>query len=93
MPVSDSQREAMRNIWAAVQSKSPPADHPLEQLNESDRAYITRICGSDFRPPEFGNADVLRLASWRYFQDVGFSQSEAAVAVGMMFNFVGRDDT
>ncbi len=92
VPVSDSQRDAMRTIWQSVQEKSPPDVHPLEKLSASDLAYIMRICSSGFRPSEFGNAEVLRLASWRYFKDLGFSKSEAAVAVGMMFNFVGRDD-
>ena len=92
VPVSDSQRAAMRKIWQAVQSKSRPEGHPLEQLSSDDLTYIMRICGSDYRPAEFGNADALRLASWRYFKDLGFTEAEAAVAVGMMFNFVGRDD-
>jgi hypothetical protein len=92
VPVSEAQHAAMRKIWQAVQSKSRPEGHPLKQLSSDDRAYILRICRSDYRPAEFGNADALRLASWRYFKDLGFTEDEAAVAVGMMFNFVGRDD-
>lgn len=64
----------------------------LEQLSSDDLTYILDICGSGYRPAEFGNSDALRLASWRYFKDLGFSATEAAVAVGMTFNFVGRDD-
>ena len=92
VPVSDSQRAAMRKIWQAVQSKSPPESHPLKDLTADDLAYVIKICSSDYRPAKFGNADVLRLASWRYFKDIGFSADEAAVAVGMMYNFVGRND-
>lgn len=92
IPVSDAQHAAMRKIWQAVGSKSQPEGHPLEQLSSADLGYILKICGSDYRPAEFGNNDALRLASWRYFKDLGFTADEAAVAVGMMFNFVGRDD-
>jgi hypothetical protein len=92
IPLSDSQRAAMQVIWQAVQSKSAPEGNPLEQLSADDRAYIKKICSSSYRPVEFGKADVLRLASWRHFMEIGFSPEEAAVAVGMMFNFVGRDD-
>ena len=92
VPVTDPQRAAMRKIWQAVQSKSAPEGHPLEKLDPDDLAYIMKICGASCRPAEFGNADALRLASWRYFKDLGFSEKEGAVAVGMMFNFVGRED-
>jgi hypothetical protein len=92
IPVSNPQRDAMRKIWQAVQSKSQPEGHPLEMLSADDLAYVLSICGSGYRPAEFGNCDALRLASWRYFKDLGFTEDEAAVAVGMMFNFVGRDD-
>jgi hypothetical protein len=83
----------MTRIWEAVQSKSPPKGKPLQELDADDLAYVLRICGASFRPAEFGDANALRLASWRYFKDLGFTGDEAAVAVGMMFNFVGRSDT
>lgn len=92
VPVSDSQRAAMRRIWEAVKSKSAPKGDPLKDIDADDLTYVLKICGSGFRPSEFGNADVLRLASWRSLKDLGFSADEATVAVGMMFNFVGRDD-
>lgn len=92
IPVSAAQRAVMREIWHAVQSKSPPDGHPLDRLSPDDIAYVMKICSSNYRPSEFGNADVLRLSSYRYFKDLGFTEDEAAVAVGMMFNFVGRDD-
>lgn len=82
----------MRKIWQAVQSKSQPDGHPLERRSTNDLTYILRICGSGYRPAEFGDCEALRLASWRYFKDLGFNEDEAAVAVGMMFNFAGRDD-
>jgi len=93
IPVSEKQRVAMRKIWQAVQSKSAPVGNPLKNLEPDELAYVLKICGSSFRPAEFGNADTMRLATWRFFKDNGFSEDEAAVAIGMMFNFVGRDDT
>ncbi|MEK6335254.1 MAG: hypothetical protein AABM67_09910 [Acidobacteriota bacterium] len=92
VPVSDAQHAAMRKIWQAVQSKCRPEGDPLEHLSSKDLAYILRICGSNYRPAEFGNSDALRLASWRYLKKLGFNETEAAVAIGMMFNFVGRDE-
>jgi hypothetical protein len=92
IPVSENQRVAMNKIWQAVKSKISPQGAPLSQLNDDDLSYVLKICGSDFRPPEFGSADVLRLSTFRYLKDIGFSDTEAAIGVGMMFNFVARDD-
>ena len=92
IPVSDKQRVVMQSIWQAVQSKTAPVGNPLKNLEPDSLEYVSKICGSDFRPTEFGNADTLRLATWRHFKNIGFAEDEAAVAVGMMFNFVGRND-
>lgn len=92
VPVTPEQHKAMSIIWNAVRTKTSPKGNPLDQLSDEDRAYLKHICSSDFRPREFGNADTLRLASFKYMEDLGFSVEEAAVGVGMMFNMVGRDD-
>ncbi len=67
VPISEGQHAAMRKVWQAVQSKSRPHDNPLDKLSSDDLAYILNICGSGYRPAEFGNSDALRLASWRSF--------------------------
>ena len=54
--------------------------------------YIMKISGSSFRPPEFGNADALRLTVFRDLISKGYSGEQSAVLVGMMFNMVGRKD-
>lgn len=92
VPISDAQRSAMHELWRAGQKKDVPSSDPLGKLNDDDRAYVLKICGADFRPAEFGTANTLRLASWRYFKDIGFSEEQSAVLVGMMFNMVGRPD-
>lgn len=89
VPVSDAQREAMREIWNAWKVKRPPAVDPLAKLTDEDRDYIKRICGSDFRPREFGNADDFRVQGFQQCLQIGFSPAQAAVIVGMILNAVG----
>lgn len=81
----------MQRIWEAVEEKRAPEGKPLDALSSDEREYVLKVCGASFRPREFGNANLLRVSSYRYFRDLGFSEEEAAVAVGMMFNWVGRD--
>ncbi len=92
VPVSDKQKAAMRHIWHAVQTRTAPQGEPLAALDEGELAHVLTICSASHRPREFGDANVLRLATYRALRDDGFSETEAAVALGMMFNFVGRDD-
>ena len=92
IPISHSQRLAMHELWRAGQKKNVPSIDPLAKFSEDDRAYILKICGADFRPSEFGSASTLRLSSWRYFKDIGFSEEQSAVLVGMLLNMVGRPD-
>jgi len=92
IPLTEPQRSAMHELWwASKNNKVPPVD-PLSKFNDDDRAYLKKIASADFRPREFGSADVLRLASYKYFKELGFSGEQAAVIVGMMFNMVGRPD-
>lgn len=92
VPITETQRTAMQELWQASRQERVPDVDPLSRLTQHDREYITKICSADFRPSEFGLANVHRLASWRYFRDLKFSEEQAAVLVGMMFNMVGRDD-
>ena len=70
----------------------PPSVDPLKKLSENDVQYIFKICGADFRPKEYGSANALRLSSYRYFKDLGFSAEQSTIIIGMMFNMVGRPD-
>lgn len=92
VPLTNLQKEVMWELWIAGTNKQPPVVDPLSKISVEDMAYVLKICGADFRPIEFGNANTLRLASYRYFQDAGFNSDQAAVLVGMMFNMVGRKD-
>jgi len=92
VPVTDKQKDAMWELWIAGKNGVPPRIDPLSKLSQEDKDYILKICSADFRPSEFGNANVLRLASWRHFKELGFTEDQGAVLVGMMFNMVGRQD-
>ena len=92
VPLTNEQQIAMWELWEAAKNKEVPLIDPLSQLSDNDRAYILKICSSDFRPPEFGSANTLRLASFKYFKEMGFSAEQSAVLIGMMFNMVGRKD-
>ncbi len=92
VPITNLQQEVMWELWIAGKIRKPPAIDPLCKLNSEDKEYILRICGADFRPIEFGNANTLRLGSFRYFKGLGFNPEQSAVIVGMMFNMVGRRD-
>ena len=93
IPLTDLQQEVTWKLWEAGSiNKEPPSIDPLSKLSEDDKKYVFKICGANFRPVEFGNADVLRLASYRYFKKLGFSEDQSAVLIGMMFNMVGRKD-
>lgn len=65
VPISESQRTAMEELWYAGKEKRPSGIDPLKRLSEDDVEYILKICSADFRPTEFGSADSLRLATFR----------------------------
>lgn len=90
--ITNLQQEVMWELWVAGKNKKPPLVDPLSRLSVEDNKYVLKICSADFRPVEFGNANTLRIASFRYFKDVGFNDCQAAVLVGMMLNMVGRKD-
>jgi len=92
VPITNLQQEVMWELWVAGKNNSPPTVDPLSRLSVDDKKYVLKICSADFRPIEFGNADILRLASFKYFKDLGFNADQSAVLVGMMFNMVGRKD-
>ena len=92
VPLTNNQREAMWQLYQSMKNGIVPHTDPLENLSTDDREYITKICGSSFRPSEFGNADALRLTVFRDLQSKGYSGEQSAVLVGMMFNMVGRKD-
>lgn len=92
VPISPAQAEAMRALWAAGQAKIPPHSDPLDSLSQEDATYVVKICGASFRPREFGDASVVRVASFKHFKGLGFTDRQAAVLVGMTANMVGRPD-
>ena len=92
IPITNLQQKVMEELWVAGKTRKPPTIDPLSKLSGEDKKYISKICGADFRPIEFGDANTLRLASFRYFKDLGFNTEQSAVLVGMMFNMVGRKD-
>ena len=92
IPITNLQQEVMWELWLAGKNKKIPSPDPLSRLSGKDKQYVLKICGADFRPIEFGNANVLRLSSLRYFKDIGFKIEQSAVLIGMMFNMVGRKD-
>ncbi|MCK5172420.1 MAG: hypothetical protein KAR47_03465 [Planctomycetes bacterium] len=90
IPVSNMQREAMVKLWEASQIVKPPSQDPLQHLSSDDREYLLKICSADFRPAKFGNANVLRYATFSRLIDKGFNPEHAAIIVGMIFNSVGK---
>ncbi len=90
--IAEKQQDAMWELWLAGQNEIPPSVCPFANLNQADRDYILKICSADFRPVEFGDANVLRLAAFKHFKRVGFNPDQSAILVGMMFNMVGRKD-
>jgi hypothetical protein len=84
--------DAMWKLWQAGLSKRPPKQDPLAGLSTDEMAHILQVCGASYRPREFGDASAFRLASFRHLADLGFSEHQAAILVGMMFNMVGRRD-
>ncbi len=92
VPVSPPQSRAMRAIWVSAKAGTPPTSDPLSELSEADRSYILGICGADYRPAEFGSADIHRVALYKTLLSKGFREDHAAVAVGMTFNMVGPTD-
>ena len=92
VPVSPTQARVMRELWEAAKAKRPPAADPLARLTSTDRAYVIKICGADYRPSEFGSADVPRTVLFKKLLNDGFAPEQAAVVVGMTFNMVGPTD-
>lgn len=90
--ITNLQQEVMWELWVAGKNTKPPTVDPLSRLSAEDKKYVLKICSADFRPIEFGDANIHRLASYRYFKDIGFNEDQSAVLVGMMFNMVGRKD-
>jgi hypothetical protein len=90
IPISPVQAHAMRALWAAGQTRTPPSEDPLDALTAEDVAYVLKVCGAGFRPREFGDASVTRVASLRHFKALGFSDRQSAVLVGMTINMIGR---
>jgi hypothetical protein len=89
--ISPAQAEAMHALWTCRAGK-PPSSDPLDALTEQEVAYVVNICGASFRSREFGDASVVRVASFRSFKSRGFSDRQAAVLTGMTVNMVGRRD-
>lgn len=92
VPLTPVQQESMWELYQSMKAEISPSVDPLEKLSDEDKEYIFRICGSGFRPAEYGNADALRLTVFRDLQSKGYSGEQSAVLVGMMFNMVGRKD-
>jgi hypothetical protein len=90
VPVSPAQAQAVRALWGAGHARTPPSVDPLDALSEEDIAYVLKICGASFRPREFGDASVARVASFKHFKGLGFTDRQAAILVGMTINMVGR---
>lgn len=90
IPVSNVQQEAMTKLWEASQIGKPPYQDPLLPLSSNDREYLLKICSADFRPAKFGDANILRTATFIKLTKEGFSPEHAAIIVGMIFNGVGK---
>lgn len=91
IPISNIQQEAMAKLWKASQICKPPSQDPLQSLTTDDREYILKICSADFRPAKFGDASVLRAATFIKLTEDGFNAEHAAIIVGMIFNGVGKE--
>jgi hypothetical protein len=92
VPVSNEQLAVMTDLWKSMSAHQMPSADPLQQLSKDDVQYLLKISASQFRPPEFGNCDALRLAAYRRLAETGYSLEQASILVGMMFNMVGRRD-
>lgn len=79
----------MRSLWKSLKAGEPPVEDPLRQINNVDLQDILTKCGADYRPREFGSANVPRLALYMSLLEKGFSADQAAILVGMTFNRVG----
>lgn len=90
IPISNIQQEAMAKLWEASQIGKPPLNDPLESLSSDDREYLVKICSADFRPAKFGDANLLRAATFIKLTKEGFNPEHAAIIVGMIFNGVGK---
>jgi hypothetical protein len=89
IPVQESQCVAMRRLLLALADKAPPEVDPLRNLSADDLEYLLKICSADFRPREFGDCSVLRLAEFYRLKELGFTSDQSAIIVGMIFNAVG----
>lgn len=92
IPLTEAQQSAMWELWQAFKSGRVPEVDPLARLSNEDREYIKTICSADYRPPEFGSANTLRLAQFQSLLERGYTPEQAAVIVGMTINRVGRKD-
>lgn len=92
VPLTEAQQSAMWELWQAFEAGHVPEVDPLSRLSGDDREYIKTICSADYRPAEFGSANVLRLAQFQSLIERGYNPEQAAVIVGMTFNMVGRKD-
>lgn len=90
--ITNLQQEVMWELWQSMKIGVISKTDPLAKLSAEDREYVLKICGSSFRPTEFGSADALRLTVFRDLESKGYSREQSAVLVGMMFNMVGRKD-
>lgn len=90
VPLTDEQRAAMQQLWRAFKARQVPPEDPLSHLTADDLEYIKCICSADYRPREFGRANLLRAAQFLSLGDRGYTPRQAAVIVGMTFNDVGR---
>ena len=92
VPLTQLQQKIMWELYQSMKTGVALTSDPLRELSDEDKEYLFKICSSDFRPPEFGNADVLRVSAFRNLRSKGYSNDQSAVLVGMMFNMVGRKD-
>jgi len=63
--ITNLQQEAMWELWQSMETGVIPRTDPLAKLSVEDREYVLKICGSSFRPTEFGGVDALRLVVFR----------------------------
>ena len=92
IPLTPLQQESIWELYQSMKTGVVPSAGHIQKLSDEDKEYILKICGSDFRPAEFGNSDALRLSVFRDLQSKGYSSEQSAVLVGMIFNMVGRKD-
>jgi hypothetical protein len=92
IPISDEQQAVMTKLWEASQIGKPPSQDIFNSLSNDDQAYLLKICSADFRPARFGDANVLRVATFIGLTKDGFSPEQASIIIGMIFNSVGKKD-